>query len=187
VIHTLLFERIAVVVAPFRLDIEPPEHGARVEVRLLDPDPRRGTRAAAQRVVIDQPVFRADLFDRRDQPPGNMACAHFHPTFEGVEPSPRHWDDALVRNPTGWLVAVLSDLTGVLGRSGLVDPTEPWVQAEADALREGIPEVIHAVESVWRSLGIRCGADSDGESVSHARQRFARIRVDSIAGLLRRR
>jgi hypothetical protein len=187
VIHALVFGRIAVVVAPVRVDNEPPEHGARVEVRLLDPDPRRGSRAAAQRVVIDQPVFRADLFDRLDLPPGNMLCAHFHPTFEGVEPSARHWDDALVADPTGWLEAVLSDLASALGRSGLVDPTEAWVQADAAALREATPEVTRAVESVWRSLGIPCGADRNAESVPRAPLRSARLRMDSIAGLLRRR
>jgi hypothetical protein len=183
VIHAFVFERVAVVVAPFRVDVELPEHGARVEVRLLDAQTRRGTGAAAQRVVIDQPVFRADLFDRVDLPPGNMACAHFHPTFEGVEPSARHWDDALATNPTGWLEAVLSDLAGVLARSGLVDPTEPWVQADAEALRATTPEVRHAVESVWRSFGIPFA----GEPVPRTSQRFASVRMDSIVRRLRRR
>jgi hypothetical protein len=183
VVHAFVFERVAVVVAPFRVDVELPEHGARVEVRLLDPQPRRGTRAAAQRVVIDQPVFRADLFDRVDLPPGNMACAHFHPTFEGVEPSARHWDDALVTNPTGWLEAVLSDLAAVLARSGLVDPTGSWVQADAAALRAATPEVTHAVEAVWRSFGIPCG----GQPVPRAAQRFATFRMDSVVSRLRRR
>src|SRR2546421_5229740 len=63
------FEKVAVLVFPW---YEPGglERGARVEVRLLVDQRWRGTRSAAQRVVIDKPVFRADLFDRTDAPPG---------------------------------------------------------------------------------------------------------------------
>ena len=42
--------------------------GARVEVRRLGDEPPRGTFSAAQRLVIDQPLFHADLFDRVDHP-----------------------------------------------------------------------------------------------------------------------
>src|SRR5262249_45355769 len=143
---------------------DPPEEGARLEVRLLDVEPRRGTPSAAQRVVADQPIFRADLFDRLDQPSGNMGCAHFHPTFEGVEPCDRRWEDVVQADALGWLAAVFSDLPGLLDRSGLVDSAEPWVEADAEALREAVPDIRAAVVAVWRSLGIRLPGETEGWS-----------------------
>ena len=65
--QAFVFERVAVLVGPWHEPVEPPERGARVEVRLLANEPRRGSRSAAQRVVLDQPVFRADLFDQVDR------------------------------------------------------------------------------------------------------------------------
>ena len=59
------------------------EHGARLELRLLEPQTHRGTESAAQRFVIDRPVWRADLFDRLDRPAGTFSAAHFHPRFNG--------------------------------------------------------------------------------------------------------
>ena len=87
--QAFVFEKVAVLVGPWHEPMEPPERGARVEVRLLADEPRRGSRSAAQRLVVDQPVFRADLFDQVDGPPGNLRSAHFHPRFHGVEPCDR--------------------------------------------------------------------------------------------------
>jgi len=68
--QVFVFEKVAVLVRTWHEPMEPPERGARVEVRLLADEPRRGSPSAAQRVVIDQPVFRADLFDQVDGPIG---------------------------------------------------------------------------------------------------------------------
>src|SRR3954468_19354090 len=104
------FDKIAVVVFPWHEPMEPPERGARVEVRMLADEPAPGARVPAQRVVIDEPVFRADLFDQTDAPPGNLRSAHFHPHFDGVEPCDRFWRDEIKTDPTGWLAGELSDL-----------------------------------------------------------------------------
>ena len=100
-LQAFVFEDVAVIVLPWHEPVEPPERGTRVEVRLLEREPHRGSESAAQRVVIDQPVFRADLFDQTTAPPGNLASAHFHPHFEGVEPSDRFWRDEVKRDPDG--------------------------------------------------------------------------------------
>ena len=63
-LQAFVFERVAVLVFPWSEPVDPPERGTRVEVRLLADEPHRGSYAAAQRFVIDDPVFRADLFDR---------------------------------------------------------------------------------------------------------------------------
>ena len=72
-LQAFVFESVAVLVGPWHEPTDPPERGARVEVRLLEPEPRRGSFSAAQRVVIDQPVFRADLFDQVDCAAGQPA------------------------------------------------------------------------------------------------------------------
>ena len=147
--HAFMFERIAVLVGPWHEPMDPPERGARVEVRLIDDEPRRGTRSAAQRMVIDQPLFRADLFDEVDGPPANLRKAHFHPHFDGVEPCERVWADEIRHDPTGWLASQLSDLRGLLERSGFDVADAQWLDADAAALRDSVPAVLAAVEVTW--------------------------------------
>jgi hypothetical protein len=151
-LQAFVFDNVAVLVSPWHEPAEPPERGTRVEVRLLVGEPRRGSPSAAQRVVIDDPVFRADLFDQMDAPPGNLRSAHFHPNFEGVEPSDRFWRDEIKRDPTGWLAAELGDLRRVLERGGVDVSDAPWVEADADALRDAIPAIVTAVEATWDAV-----------------------------------
>jgi hypothetical protein len=154
--QAFVFEKVAVLVRTWHEPMDPPERGARVEVRLLANEPRRGSPAAAQRLVIDQPVFRADLFDQVDGPPGNLRSAHFHPRFHGVEPCDRHWSDEIRADPTGWLTAELSDLRGLLERSG-VDLSKEVGDAsslddDAAALRDAVPDIVSAVEASWETV-----------------------------------
>jgi hypothetical protein len=132
--------------------MEPAERGARVEVRLLADEARRGSPAAAQRVVIDEPVFRADLFDQVGYPAGNLRSAHFHPTFHGVEPCDRQWRDDIKQDPIGWLSAELVDLPALLARSGVELADAAWLEADAAAVRDAVPGVVAAVESTWASV-----------------------------------
>jgi len=152
--QAFVFEKVAVLVSPWQEPMDPPERGARVEVRLLADEPRRGSRAAAQRVVIDQPVFRADLFDQVDGPPGNLRSAHFHPTFLGVEPCQRHWSDEVRDDATGWLAAQLGDLRGLLEQSGVDVTNAPWLDGDAAALRAAVPGVVAAVEATWDKVRV---------------------------------
>jgi hypothetical protein len=153
-LHAFVFEKVAVLVFPWSEPMDPPERGARIEVRLLADEPRRGSRSAAQRIVIDRPVFRADLFDHVGPPPGNLRSAHFHPTFHGAEPSDRHWPDAIKQDPTGWLAAELGDLPRMLERSGVGAGDASWLDADTAALRDALPDVIAAVEATWEK--VRC-------------------------------
>jgi len=150
--HAFVFEKVAVLVFPWHEPMEPAERGARVEVRLLADEPRRGSPAAAQRVVIDAPVFRADLFDQVGHPAGNLRSAHFHPTFHGVEPCDRHWRDDIKHDPLGWLSAELGDLPGLLARSGAEVTDASSLQSDGAAVHGVIPDVVAAVESTWASV-----------------------------------
>ncbi|MBO0784485.1 MAG: hypothetical protein J2P30_19070 [Actinobacteria bacterium] len=120
------------------------EHGTRVELRLLDPQPHRGSESAAQRVVADAPVWRADLFDRIGGTPGAFEAAHFHPFFTGPEPSERHWDDAVRAAPWEWLRRQLADVGGIAAAAGvtLTDPAGESEQVTAD-----LPAILAAAQS----------------------------------------
>jgi hypothetical protein len=85
------------------LDDSSMEHGARIELRELVPQPHRGSESAAQVVTADRPLWRADLFDRISDRPGSYGVAHFHPGFSGSEPCPRAWDAVLTARPWDWL------------------------------------------------------------------------------------
>ena len=146
-----VFEKVAVIVFPWNEPADPPERGARVEVRLLADEPHRGSFSAAQRFVIDDPVFRADLFDQLTAPPGNLRSAHFHPHFEGVEPCDRVWPAAIKQDATAWLSGELADLPALLARSTVdVDPTA--YERDAAELRDAIPAIVAAVEATWDAV-----------------------------------
>jgi len=132
------------------------EHGARVEVRERPRPPHRGSESAAQLIAADRPLWRADLFDRLDGPPGNYSVAHYHPQFAGDEPSGRNWDQALTADPWAWLGAQLASFGGAGG-------DEPWPLSPADAAdlsryadqvvaaaRGFAPELCHSAEQCYQ-------------------------------------
>jgi hypothetical protein len=127
--HILTLTGVAVVVRHwFEIDLEDAsmEHGARIELRELAADPRRGSESAAQLITLDRPLWRADLFDRLDDEPGTFGVAHYHPEFSGHEPCPRVWDPELTARPWGWLHDQFADLDAVQAK-------RPWVLDPADA------------------------------------------------------
>jgi hypothetical protein len=130
--QAFVFEETAVTVRHwFEIDLQDGglEHGCRVEVRRLAHPERRGSESAAQRTVLDQPIWRADLFDRLGSPPGTFTAAHFHSTFDGVEPGPREWSPDLTRDPWGWTAEQLSRTEAMFSAEGTADGV-----ARADAL-----------------------------------------------------
>lgn len=126
--HIVTLSRTAVIIRHwFEIDLDDAsmEHGVRVELRELAARPRRGSESAAQLVVVDRPLWRADLFDRVHEPPGTFGAAHYHPHFEGDEPCPRVWDTKLTTDPWGWLGEQFTEL-GSASTSGSwpVDPAD---------------------------------------------------------------
>jgi hypothetical protein len=126
------------------------EHGTRVELRTIARPAHIGSESAAQPVTLDEPLWRADIFDLIGAPPGNLSRAHYHPTFEGREPSSRHWDPWLTQDWAGWLRAQLTDLPAALAAAG-APPQRPRPELTADQL----DQVIAAAASL---LGVGCDA-----------------------------
>jgi hypothetical protein len=131
--HILTLTGVAVVVRHwFEIDLEDAsmEHGARIELRELAAQPRRGTESAAQLIALDRPLWRADLFDRLADEPGTFGVAHYHPEFSGNEPCPRVWDPELTARPWRWL-------RDQIARQGAAQPDGPWALDPADAAELG--------------------------------------------------
>jgi len=138
VLHAFVYSEVAVLVRHwFEIGTRDShlEHGARIELRLRAPQPQRGTYAAAQQIVADQPLWRADLFDRLDGVPGGFEAAHFHPRFLGVEPCEREWADEVKKAPWDWLRRRLSDVPDIAAEAGvrLTDPDAERADVAADA------------------------------------------------------
>jgi len=129
--HIIALTRTAVIVRHwFEIDLSDSstEHGVRIELRELPSRPRRGSESAAQLIMLDRPLWRADLFDRHSDPPGSFGVAHFHPEFLGNEPCQRVWDRQLTADPWRWLEAQFEQLGAGEGR-------KPWTVDPADAVR----------------------------------------------------
>jgi hypothetical protein len=126
------------------------ERGVRLEVRLLDRGELHGSRYSAQPIEVGQPVWRADLLETADGPPGSLNRAHHHPRFRDWEPGQRNFDTDLKADPVRWVGEQLADLDGLLERAGI--PGDEVTAADAKALRESLPEVMDAVGRLLRKV-----------------------------------
>jgi hypothetical protein len=119
------------------------ERGVRLEVRLLERPPISGSIYAAQPIVIDRPVWRADLLESVAGGPGTFDRTHHHPTMRGWEPGRRRFEEAMTADPIGWLTAQLSDLPGLLERAEL--PMDVAGPDDARELAAAAPKIAAAV------------------------------------------
>jgi hypothetical protein len=150
VLYVFGFERTGVVLSDlYFVDPDPiegqesAERGVRLEVRLLARGELKGSIYSAQPIEIGQPVWRVDLLESADGPPGSFDRTHHHPGLQGWEPGRRVFDEALSAGPVDWLRSRLSDLQGLLEAAGLGgDPADP---GDAESLRQCLPEVLAAV------------------------------------------
>ena len=122
---------------------ESPERGVRLEIRLLVRGELKGSIYSAQPIEIGQPIWRVDLRESADGPPGSFDRTHHHPGMTGWEVGSRVFDRGLSADPVGWLGERLTDLEGLLKAVGLGgDPADP---GDAESLRQCLPEVLAAV------------------------------------------
>jgi hypothetical protein len=155
-LYVLALSRSAFVIRHWfeiNLDDASMEHGVRVELREMPAQPHRGTESAAQVVMLDRPLWRADLFDRLAEAPGAFGAAHFHPRFDGNEPCARVWDARLTADPWGWLGDQVANAGAVSGHG-------PWPVNPADAaeIRELAGTVVAAARPFEAS---QCASAAD--------------------------
>ena len=169
------FDRIGIVIGDlYFLDPvqkegqEGAEHGVRLEVRMLEPGELRGSIYSARPISIGAPVWRADLLETVDGPPGSLNRAHHHPRMSDWEPNGRTFDEGLTADPVAWIGKQLSDLEGLLDRAGVdVDAT---LAADADSLRGAVPDVQRAVTAMLAQVKEgRLGTAPADEALTGAR------------------
>lgn len=143
------FERVGVVVGDlYFVDPNPgkgqegPEHGVRLELRVLGRGELKGTIYSAQPIEVGQPIWRADLLESVEGRPGSFDRTHHHPRFSGWNPGHRVFARELSADPLGWLSAKLSDLGALLESAGL--PPDTAAPADAADLRRAAPEIVDA-------------------------------------------
>jgi hypothetical protein len=152
-LYTFGFERIGVVVGDlYFVDPNPApgqegaEHGVRLEVRMLAQGELKGSIYSARPIEIAEPVWRADLLEAVDGPPGSLNRAHHHPAFSGWEPGKRVFDKALSGRPVEWVGEQLSDLRSMLARAGV--PADESFAGDAQNLKGCVPEITAAVQGL---------------------------------------
>lgn len=147
------FERIGVLVGDlYFVDPRPApgqegaEHGVRLEVRMLDPGELVGSVYSARPIEVGRPVWRADLLESVDGPPGSLNRAHHHPRFDGWEPGRRVFDARLSADPVGWVGEQLSDLGALLERAGVAQ--DESLAVDAAGVRGCVREIMAAVRGL---------------------------------------
>ena len=142
------------------------ERGVRLELRMLERRPLHGGIYSAQPIAVERPLWRVDLLESVDSPPGSLDRAHHHPAFDGWEPGPRHFVPELSAAPVEWLAAQLADPDAVLARAGVA--AGEVSAGDVTALREAAPEILDAVRRLLARVhaGELGRPDDDRELVS---------------------
>jgi len=153
VLYAFGFERVGVVVGDlYFVDPNPgkgqegPEHGVRVELRVLDRGELIGSIYSARPIEVGAPIWRADLLESVEGHPGSFDRTHHHPRFTGWNPNRRVFVRELSADPLSWLSTQLADLDAMLATGGF--PADTAGPDDAESLRRTAPEIVAATRRV---------------------------------------
>ncbi|MDQ4069822.1 MAG: hypothetical protein M3203_10195 [Actinomycetota bacterium] len=147
---------------------EGPERGVRLELRVLDRQPLKGSIYSAQPIGIGRPIWRVDLLESVDSDPGSLDRAHHHPAFDGWEPGQRHFVPEMTASPIAWMTARLMDLEGLLAQGRV--PPDTAGPGDADSLRAAVPEIVDVVRRLLdRVAAGELGRPDDDRQLASAR------------------
>jgi hypothetical protein len=166
------FERVGVVLSDiYFLDPEPDpgqegaERGVRLEVRFLESGEHDGTIYASRPISVGQPIWRADLLESVEGPPGSFDRTHHHPQTRGWEPGRRAFERGLSADPLGWVAERLRDLPGLVAQAEL--PADSVTAGDVREMCESADEIVGATRRLFERIHAgelaRPPADGAGE------------------------
>ncbi|RLU90411.1 hypothetical protein CTZ27_20995 [Streptomyces griseocarneus] len=169
------FERVGVVMSDlYFVDPDPlpgqegAERGVRLEVRLLRAGELPGGIYASRPVVVDRPIWRADLLESVSGPAGSLDRAHHHPRFDGWEPGGRVFSEQLSAAPVEWTAERLADLDALLAEAGVA--ADEVGAGDAADLRHAVPDILAALRRLLDGVAKgELARPPAGEHVSSAR------------------
>jgi hypothetical protein len=151
------FERVGVVVGDLyfvdpapRKGQEGPEHGVRLELRVLERGELRGSIYSAQPIEAGQPIWRADFLESVEGRPGSFDRTHHHPVFSGWDPTSRVFLKELSADPLGWLGGKLADAEALVAAAGF--PADVLGPDDAESLRGVAPEIVDATRRLLEKV-----------------------------------
>jgi hypothetical protein len=151
------FERVGVLVGDlYFVDPAPhkgqegPEHGVRLELRVLERGELKGSVYSAQPIEAGQPIWRADFLESVQGRPGSFDRTHHHPVFKGWDPTSRVFLKELSADPLGWLGGKLADLDALVAAAGF--PPGTIGPDDAASLRSVAPEIVDATRRLLEKV-----------------------------------
>jgi hypothetical protein len=149
-LQAFVFGRVGVVVGDlYFLDPNPypgqegPEHGVRLELRVIDRGELKSSIYSAVPIGVGKPIWRVDLLESVDGKPGSFNRTHHHPKFtEKWDPVSRVFLRELSQDPLGWLAGQLADLPGILDRAEV--PQDVADPSDAGSLKDMAPTIVGA-------------------------------------------
>src|ERR1700739_54834 len=147
-LQAFVFEKVGVVVGDlYFLDPNPrpgqegPEHGVRLELRVIDRGELKSSIYSAVPIAVGRPIWRVDLLESVDGKPGSFNRPPHHPKFTASwDPTSRVFLRELSQDPLGWLGAQLADLPGILDRAEI--PQDVADPPDAVSLKDMAPTIV---------------------------------------------
>jgi hypothetical protein len=102
--------------------------GARLELRIVEPDRLPGSIYASRALAVTRGVCR---FDFLESAPFAQDRMHWHPVMPNGEGRKRSFEEELAADPLGWLGKQLRDAVGLLAAAGIHHPEDYAHDAEA--------------------------------------------------------
>jgi hypothetical protein len=147
-LQAFVFEKVGVVVGDlYFLDPDPhpgqegPEHGVRLELRVIDRGELKSSIYSAVPIAVGKPIWRVDLLESVDGKPGSFNRTHHHAKFTSDwDPTSRVFLRELSQDPLGWLAGQLADLPGILDRAEV--PQDIADPSDAASLKDMAPTIV---------------------------------------------
>jgi len=174
-LHVFGFDKVGVAVSDlYFVDPDPApgqegaERGVRLEVRLLARRPADGSIYASQPILIDRPIWRADLLESVAGGPGTWDRTHHHPKIRGWEPNTRRFDDAMSADPLGFVAEQLGNLPRLVAGANL-DP-DAITERDTAELRAAVPQILATTRALLAD--VRSGRFAEAPSDERAGARI---------------